>query len=97
LTVLTILTLANSNSALPEDGDYTETCWSCFNVIFNTPFKKTCASVGVKTLKILYELKYKRKQQLEKYTKVLTNSLILYFIYRYLSYGFVLNIKLKID
>jgi len=28
LTVLTTLTLASSNSALPDDGDYTETCWS---------------------------------------------------------------------
>jgi len=28
------------NCALPEDGDYTETCCSCFNVNFNTPFKK---------------------------------------------------------
>jgi len=25
--------------ALPDDGDYTETCWSCFNVNFNNPFK----------------------------------------------------------
>jgi hypothetical protein len=50
LTVLTNVTLASSNSALPEDGDYTETFWSCFNVNFNTPFKKTCASVGVKIL-----------------------------------------------
>jgi len=40
LTVLTTVTLARSNSALPDDGDHTETCWSCFNVNFNTPFKK---------------------------------------------------------
>jgi len=39
LIVLNNLTLASSNSALPEDGVYTETCWSCFNVTFNTPFK----------------------------------------------------------
>jgi len=32
LTVLTIVTLASSNSMLPDDGDYTKTCWSCFNV-----------------------------------------------------------------
>jgi len=44
------VTLATSNSALLDDGDYTETCWNCFNVNFNTPFKKSCASVGVKTL-----------------------------------------------
>jgi hypothetical protein len=50
LTFLTNVTLASSNSALPEDGDYTETRWSCFNVNFNTSFKETCASVGVKTL-----------------------------------------------
>jgi len=40
LTVLTNVTLASSNIALPEDGDYTETCWSCFNVNFNIAFKK---------------------------------------------------------
>jgi hypothetical protein len=40
LTVLTTVTLASSHSALPDDGDYTETCLSCFNVNFNTPFKK---------------------------------------------------------
>jgi hypothetical protein len=39
LTVLTTVTLASSNSALPDDGDYTETRWSCFNVNFNTPFE----------------------------------------------------------
>jgi len=27
-----ILTLACSYSALPDDGNYTEPCWSCFNV-----------------------------------------------------------------
>jgi len=32
LSVLTNVTLTSSNSALPEDGDYIETCWSCFNV-----------------------------------------------------------------
>jgi hypothetical protein len=40
LTVLTNVTLASSNSALPEDGDYTKTSWICFNVNFNTTFKK---------------------------------------------------------
>jgi len=39
MTVLTTVTLASSNSALPDDGVYTETCWSCFNVNFNIPFK----------------------------------------------------------
>ena len=34
-------------SALPDDGDYTETCRSCFKVNVNTPFK---TSVGNKTL-----------------------------------------------
>ena len=33
-TLLKNVTLASSNSALPEDGDYTETCWNCFNVNF---------------------------------------------------------------
>jgi len=36
----TNITLASLISALPEDGDYTETCWRYFNVNFNTPFKK---------------------------------------------------------
>jgi len=35
-----IVNLASSNSALPDDGDYAETGWSCFNVNFNIPFKK---------------------------------------------------------
>jgi len=35
LTVLTTVTLASSNSALPDDGDYTETCRSFFNVSCN--------------------------------------------------------------
>jgi hypothetical protein len=39
LILLTTVTLASSYSALPDDGDYTETCWSCFNVNFNTSFK----------------------------------------------------------
>jgi len=39
LIILTKATLASSNSALPDDGDYTETCWSCFNVNFNINFK----------------------------------------------------------
>jgi hypothetical protein len=38
-TVLTTVTLASSNSALPDDGDYTETGWNSFNVNFKTPFK----------------------------------------------------------
>jgi len=38
LTVLTNVTSASSYSALPDDGDYTENYWSCFNVNFNTPF-----------------------------------------------------------
>jgi len=36
--VLTKVSLTGSNSALPDDGDYTETCWSCFNVNFNASF-----------------------------------------------------------
>jgi len=36
---INIVTLASSYSALPDDGDYTDTCRSCFNVNFNTPFK----------------------------------------------------------
>ena len=51
LIILTYATLARSNSALPDEGDYTETCWSCFNVNFNVNLKFflrkfNCASVG---------------------------------------------------
>jgi hypothetical protein len=38
-TVLTTVTLASSNCTLPDDGDYTETCWRSFNINFNTSFK----------------------------------------------------------
>jgi len=47
LTILTAVTLASSNNALPEDGDCTKTYWSCFNVNFNTFFKQfSSALVG---------------------------------------------------
>jgi len=39
LIILTTITLASSNNALPDDGDCTETCRSCFNVTFNILFK----------------------------------------------------------
>jgi len=45
------VTLAISYSALPDDGDYTETFWICFYVNFNILLKQLfCASVGNKTL-----------------------------------------------
>jgi hypothetical protein len=52
---LTTVALARSNSALPDDGDYTEICWSCFGVNFNVNLKLflrqfNCASVGKKKL-----------------------------------------------
>jgi hypothetical protein len=34
-----ILLKLRSNNALPDDGYYTETCRSCFNVNFNVNFK----------------------------------------------------------
>jgi hypothetical protein len=45
------MTLARSNSVLPDDGDYTKTGWSPFNINFNINFKTVlrqfnCASVG---------------------------------------------------
>jgi len=46
LTLFTTLTLASSNSALPDEGDYTETCRSCFNVNFNTPFKSVLLCIS---------------------------------------------------
>jgi hypothetical protein len=45
LTVLTIVTSASSNTMLPDDGDYTETCWSCFNVNFNVNFKTVFTTI----------------------------------------------------
>jgi hypothetical protein len=48
-----IVTLTISYSALADDGDYAETCWSCVIVNFSTPFKKACATVCVKNLIIL--------------------------------------------
>jgi hypothetical protein len=33
-----IVTLTSSHSTLPDDSDHTETCWSYFNVNFNTSF-----------------------------------------------------------
>ena len=33
LTILSTITLVSSNIALPDDGGYTETCWSCFNTL----------------------------------------------------------------
>jgi hypothetical protein len=51
LAILTTVTLARSNDALPDDGDLTEGIWSCFNINFNANFgivilgKFTCASV----------------------------------------------------
>jgi hypothetical protein len=38
------VTLASSYSALPDDGDHTETYWSCFSINFNTPFKAVLCS-----------------------------------------------------
>jgi hypothetical protein len=38
LIILTTVTLARLNNALPDDGDCTETCRSCFNVNFNVNF-----------------------------------------------------------
>jgi hypothetical protein len=39
LIILTTVPSASSNNALPDDGDCTETCRSCFNVNFNVNFK----------------------------------------------------------
>jgi hypothetical protein len=30
LNILTTVTLTSSYSAVPDDGDYSKTCWSCF-------------------------------------------------------------------
>jgi len=46
LIILTTVTLASSNSALPDDGDYTEPCRSCFNVNFNIVFKAILSCIS---------------------------------------------------
>ena len=53
------VTLASSNSALlddddDDDDDHTETCWSCFNVNFNTPFKTLVHQLVRKTLIVIF-------------------------------------------
>ena len=43
------VTLASSNNTFPDDGNWTKTCRSCFNVNFNILLKQlNCASVGKK-------------------------------------------------
>jgi hypothetical protein len=39
LIILRNVTLARLNSALPDNGNYTETCWSCFNINFKLNIK----------------------------------------------------------
>jgi len=47
LIILITITLASSNNTLPDVGDWTEICRSCFNVNFNIFLKQLyCASVG---------------------------------------------------
>ena len=46
LTILSTITLVSSNIALPDDGGYTETCWRCFKVNFNRPFKAILWCIG---------------------------------------------------
>ena len=46
LIILTKVTLASLNNTLPDDGDSTETCWSCFNVNFNILFKAILLCIG---------------------------------------------------
>jgi hypothetical protein len=47
LIILSIVILASSTNALPDDGNYTETCWGCVNINFIIPLKQlSCASVG---------------------------------------------------
>jgi hypothetical protein len=50
MTILTTVTLASPNNALPDDGDCTETCRSCFNVNFKIVFKtiQLCISWWIK-------------------------------------------------
>jgi hypothetical protein len=43
---LTTVTLASSNSALRDDGDYTEICWSRFMSIFNVNLQLTTVTLA---------------------------------------------------
>ena len=75
LTVLTNITSASSNSALPDDGDYTETCCSCFNVNFNT--SSITVLLCISWRKKLWSLRHVSVQifhlQVEQYAKFKTN------------------------
>jgi chromate transport protein ChrA len=46
LIILITITLASSNNTLPDDGDWTETCSSCFNVNFSSLFKATLLCIS---------------------------------------------------
>jgi len=101
----TELTQLSSNSALPDDGDYTEICRSCFNVNFNTPFKAIllCISWWIKdfVLSILIIIDYLSDRL------SVTNSRISYFltvpistgqtpVYGFLEYFIHLVVRLTI-
>jgi hypothetical protein len=43
---LTTVTLASSNSAPPDDGDYTEKCWSLFMSNFNVNLQLTTLTLA---------------------------------------------------
>jgi len=59
---------------LPDNGDNTETCWSCFNVNLNILFKQLLsASVGNKTL-ITVQV-YKKQTEKMFWTSELLSSL----------------------
>jgi hypothetical protein len=46
LIILIIITLASIKNMLPDDGEFTETCRSCFNINVNILLKQfSCASV----------------------------------------------------
>jgi hypothetical protein len=60
---------------LPDDGDYTKTSWSCFNVSFNIILKQLfCASVGNKTLIILQKLEVTRMTEKDENQSVVVAS-----------------------
>jgi hypothetical protein len=50
--------LASSDSALPDDGDYIETRWSCFKVNFNITFKILYISKILYVSKIFYSSQF---------------------------------------
>jgi hypothetical protein len=77
LAILTTVTLVSLNNALPDDGDCTETCRSCFNANFNVNFKTVFKTIQ---LCISWWVKNFDNIKMQKGTAVKINLKRLYFV-----------------